>query len=277
MCLLLIVRHNVSEGRERPLSGCSLQRGTKTWGSRDHKRERIISTLQKHNTRLTTLDTRTICWTPNNINIIRIHRLTTMEPPTAFEFPARESSPLHPLSPQRVNRRPASTATSRSSYKTSETDSQDEPAAQLSPTRKANLFAEYNPITRTPSPSKEVFGGGVQQSPSMPDMTSLRSHGRTNSDVQVLVKRFEHLDVRDRDAEGEARRKKHEMELRRAQLGREEAESELKKWREECRRIAEDLKESKHRESKVSNRLEKVMVCCVRLPIIQGTFGTNTL
>jgi hypothetical protein len=198
-----------------------------------------------------------------------------MEPPTAFEFPARESSPLHSLSPQRVNRRPASTATNRS-YKTSETDSQDEPPAHSSPTRKANLFAEYNPITRTPSPSKEVFGGGVQQSPSMPDMASLRSHGRTNSDVQVLVKRFEHLDVRDRDAEGEARRKKHEMELRRAQLGREEAESELKKWREECRRIAEDLKESRHRESKVSNRLEKVMVCCICLPV-QEIFGTNTL
>jgi hypothetical protein len=183
-----------------------------------------------------------------------------MEPPTAFEFPARESSPLHPLSPQRVNRRPASTATNRS-YKTSEADSQDEPAAQSSPTRKANLFAEYNPITRTPSPSKEVFGGGVQQSPSMPDMASLRSHGRTNSDVQVLVKRFEHLDVRDRDAESEARRKKQEMELRRAQLGREEAE---------------DLKESRHRESKVSNRLEKVMVCCIRLPV-QKMLGTNIL
>ena len=107
----------------------------------------------------------------------------------------------------------------------------------------------------------------MQQSPSMPDMASLRSNGRTNSDVQVLVKRFEHLDVRDRDAESEARRKKQEMELRRAQLGREEAESELKKWREECRRIAEDLKESRHRESKVSNRLEKVMVWCIRLPI----------
>jgi hypothetical protein len=189
-----------------------------------------------------------------------------MEPPTAFEFPARRASPLLPLSPERVNRRPVSIA---NDSRTSDTGSREgSPApARGSPTRKANLFADYNPVTRTPSPSKEVFGGGIAQSPSLPDF-SLRSHGRTNSDVQVLVKRFEHLDVRDRDAESEARRKKQEMELRRAQLGREEAESELKKWREECRRIAEDLKESRHRESKVANRLEKVMVRCSCLSLL---------
>ncbi|GAB7334938.1 hypothetical protein MBLNU13_g06814t1 [Cladosporium sp. NU13] len=180
-----------------------------------------------------------------------------MEPPTTFEFPAKRASPLLPLSPERVNRRPASMLSDN--HRTSDTGSRAGSPAQSTPTRKANLFADYNPITRTPSPSKEVFGGGVAQSPSLPDIGALRSHGRTNSDVQVLVKRFEHLDVRDRDAESEARRKKQEMELRRAQLGREEAESELKKWREECRRIAEDLKESRHRESKVANRLEKVM------------------
>jgi hypothetical protein len=187
-----------------------------------------------------------------------------MEPPTAFEFPARRASPLLPLSPERVNRRPVSIA---NDGRTSDTGSREGSPARTSPTRKANLFADYNPVTRTPSPSKEVFGGGIAQSPSLPDF-SLRSHGRTNSDVQVLVKRFEHLDVRDRDAESEARRKKQEMELRRAQLGREEAESELKKWREECRRIAEDLKESRHRESKVANRLEKVMVRCSCLPLL---------
>ena len=191
-----------------------------------------------------------------------------MEPPSPFDFPARRPSPLHPLSPERVNRRPASIA--NDSHRISDARSRDGSPALSSPTRKANLFADYNPITRTPSPSKEVFGGGVAQSPSLPDLAPLRTHGRNNSDVQVLVKRFEHLDVRDRDAESEARRRKQEMELRRAQLGREEAESELKKWREECRRIAEDLKESRHRESKVSNRLEKVMVCCSFERVLSG-------
>lgn len=186
-----------------------------------------------------------------------------MEQPSAFEFPARQSSPLRTLSPERVNSRPASTVGGSSSRKTSENE-YEPPSARAthspSPTRKANLFADYHPKTRSSSPSKEVFGGGVPQSPSLPEFPMLRTHGRTNSDVQGLVKRFEHLDVRDRDAESESRRKKQEMELRRAQLGREEAESELSKWKEECRRIAEDLKESRHRENKVSNRLEKVMV-----------------
>lgn len=194
-----------------------------------------------------------------------------MEPPPAFEFPARRASPLLPLSPERVNRRPVSIA--NDSHRTSDTGSREGSPTRGTPTRKANLFADYNPVTRTPSPSKEVFGGGVAQSPSLPDFTTLRSHGRTNSDVQVLVKRFEHLDVRDRDAESEARRKKQEMELRRAQLGREEAESELKKWREECRRIAEDLKESRHRESKVANRLEKIMVSCLCLSLLDWSFA----
>lgn len=94
----------------------------------------------------------------------------------------------------------------------------------------------------------------------MPEFTSLRSHVRTNSDVQGLVKRFEHLDVRDRDAEVEKLRRKHEMELRRAQLGREEAESEGRKWRAESARLADDLKESRGRENRVSMRLDKVMV-----------------
>jgi hypothetical protein len=115
-----------------------------------------------------------------------------MEPPTTFEFPARRASPLLPLSPERVNRRPVSIA---NDSRTSETGSREGSPARTSPTRKANLFADYNPVTRTPSPSKEVFVGGIAQSPSLPDF-SLRSHGRTNSDVQVLVKRFEHLDVR---------------------------------------------------------------------------------
>ena len=94
----------------------------------------------------------------------------------------------------------------------------------------------------------------------MPEFTSLRSHVRTNSDVQGLVKRFEHLDVRDRDAEVEKLRRKHEMELRRAQLGREEAESESRKWRGESARLADELKECKGRESRVCARLDKIMV-----------------
>lgn len=180
-----------------------------------------------------------------------------MEAPPAFKMPSRDSQPLHPLSPERVNGRLASKHTRTAT----DSEVQEPSSTHSSPTRKANLFADYHPVTTTPSKSSsQVLGGGLPQSPSMPEFTSLRSHVRTNSDVQGLVKRFEHLDVRDRDAEVEKLRRKHEMELRRAQLGREEAESESRKWRSESARLADELKESRRRESKVSNRLDKIMV-----------------
>ena len=95
----------------------------------------------------------------------------------------------------------------------------------------------------------------------MPEINTFRSHVRTNSDVQGLVKRFEHLDVRDRDAESVERRKRHEAELRRAQIAREEAESDAKRLREEVRRLKKDGDEASERARRVSKRLDVVMVC----------------
>lgn len=83
---------------------------------------------------------------------------------------------------------------------------------------------------------------------------------RTNSDVQGLVKRFEHLDVRDRDAESMERRKRHEAELRRAQIAREEAESDVRRLREEVRRLEKEADAGRERERKIGKRLEAVMV-----------------
>ena len=74
------------------------------------------------------------------------------------------------------------------------------------------------------------------------------------------MKRFEHLDVRDQDAESAERRKRHEAELRRAQIAREEAESDVKRLREELRRMKKDGEEGRERERKVARRLEVVMV-----------------
>lgn len=74
------------------------------------------------------------------------------------------------------------------------------------------------------------------------------------------MKRFEHLDVRDRDAESNERRKKLEAELRRAQIAREEAEGDARRQREEVRRQKKEIEEGKERERKVGKRLEVVMV-----------------
>ena len=91
-------------------------------------------------------------------------------------------------------------------------------------------------------------------------MHSVKGHVRTNSDVQGLVKRFEHLDVRDRDAESVESRKRHEAELRRAQIAREEAESDVRRLRDEVRRVKTEREEGREREKKVVKRLDVVMV-----------------
>jgi seryl-tRNA synthetase len=147
--------------------------------------------------------------------------------------------------------------TSKFSSAIESSQSTDNPSPRSSPTRKGNLFADYNPQAR--SPVKEN-GFALPGSPSLPEIHAFRTHTRTNSDVQGLVKRFEVLDVRDRDAELADRTKRHEAELRRAQIAREEAESDVKRLREETRRLKREGDDGRDRERKVVKRLEVVMV-----------------
>ncbi|KAK5134471.1 hypothetical protein LTR08_006388 [Meristemomyces frigidus] len=193
--------------------------------------------------------------------------MAAMDPPLppAFRLPPKDWQPLHSLSPERVNgTRPLSalstTTNATRSTKTLDTDLQREPSeissAHSSPTRKANLFADYHPKTPSGSPTR---GFALPQSPSLPEIHVLRSHARNNSDVQGLVKRFEHLDVRDKDAENAERRKRHEAELNRAQIAREEAESDCKRLRQEIRSMRKDSEEGRESERKIGRRLETVM------------------
>lgn len=188
--------------------------------------------------------------------------MSAMDPQSPFRFPLRES--LQSLSPERVHNsrsRPASTISSKTTSVDSDPYVEQSSSPRSSPVRKAaNLFSDYDP--RRHSPVKET-GFVLPASPSLPEIHSFqRTHGRTNSDVHVqgLVKRFEHLDVRDRDAESADRRKRHEAELRRAQIGREEAESDVKRLREEVRRLKKEGDEGRDRERKVAKRLDVVMV-----------------
>jgi hypothetical protein len=180
--------------------------------------------------------------------------------PSAFKMPAAaaDTGPLQQLSPERVNNAgrliSTSTTTTHKSTVTSETEQFD---IDSSPTRraKANLFGDYNPNKHNTPTS---IGFALPQSPSLPEIHAFRSHVRTNSDVQGLVKRFEHLDVRDRDAESAERRKRHEAELRRAVCAREEAESDVRRLREEVRKLKRESDEGRERERKVGRRLEVV-------------------
>jgi hypothetical protein len=56
-------------------------------------------------------------------------------------------------------------------------------------------------------------------------------------------------------------RKTNDAALKRAMLGREEAESEMRRYREETRSLRRQVEEGKERERRVGERLENVMVC----------------
>ncbi|KAK1002988.1 hypothetical protein LTR91_004779 [Friedmanniomyces endolithicus] len=186
-----------------------------------------------------------------------------MERPPPFKLSPLKSQPLHTLSPERVNAaRTNSTATTATKTSwTNDTDAdvflppRESGSTHSSPTRRANLFADYHPAT----PNQSTTGFALPQSPSLPEIHALRSHVRTNSDVHGLVKRFEHLDVRDKDVESADRRRKHEAELRRAQIAREEAESDVRRLREELRHVKKESEDGRERERKVGRRLEVVM------------------
>ena len=81
-----------------------------------------------------------------------------------------------------------------------------------------------------------------------------------NTDVSGLVKRFEHLDVRDREAESLERKRKQEEALSRANIAREEAESEAWRCKEELRAQKKEYEDCESRERKACRRIEILMV-----------------
>ncbi|KAK5002526.1 hypothetical protein LTR28_011309, partial [Elasticomyces elasticus] len=184
-----------------------------------------------------------------------------MDPPSSSRFPPTPGLPLFPLSPERINgtRPPYSGPESHSPSKQSRAHSRSPEkymhlhvpqSPNSSPTR--NLFADFC-ITPT-----KTSGFVLSQSPSLPELDSLRrrqGHAHTNSDVQGMVARFDHLDIKDRDEE----KRRDEAALRRAVIGREEAESDARRLREEVREMKRDMEEGQEREAKVARRLEGVM------------------
>ncbi|KAI4120526.1 MAG: hypothetical protein LQ338_006952 [Usnochroma carphineum] len=97
----------------------------------------------------------------------------------------------------------------------------------------------------------------LSHSPSLPSNLQdpyKSAHSRENSDVQSKVAQFNSL-----SKEAVQRRKDNEAAMRRAVLGREEAESEAKRMKEESKMARKELEEGKMRERKVAERLESVM------------------
>ena len=80
-------------------------------------------------------------------------------------------------------------------------------------------------------------------------------HVRDSSDVQNKVAQFNNL-----SKEAVQRRRDNEAAIKRAVLGREEAESEARKSREEIKVLRKEIEEGRTREKRVAERLESVLV-----------------
>ena len=97
-------------------------------------------------------------------------------------------------------------------------------------------------------------------SPSLPSNLSnfhddpFSMHSRNTSDVQGKVAQFNNL-----SKEAVQRRKDNEAALKRAVVGREEAETETRRLREEYSTLQKEIEEGKGRERRVGERLEGVM------------------
>lgn len=87
--------------------------------------------------------------------------------------------------------------------------------------------------------------------------TNQNRHTRESSIVQDKVAVFNSLAYQGKQLE----RKTNDAALKRAMLGREEAESEMRRYREETRSLRRQVEEGKERERRVGERLENVMVC----------------
>ena len=80
-------------------------------------------------------------------------------------------------------------------------------------------------------------------------------HSRESSVFEKVAK-FDSLATQSKALE----RKTNDAALKRAMLGREEAESEMRRYREEVRGLRKQIEDGKERERKVGERLETVMV-----------------
>lgn len=65
-------------------------------------------------------------------------------------------------------------------------------------------------------------------------------------------------------------RKTADAALKRAMLGREEAEADMRRYREEAKSLRKELQETEEQKRKVEERLEAVMVCLRGLSLLIG-------
>jgi hypothetical protein len=79
------------------------------------------------------------------------------------------------------------------------------------------------------------------------------------SSVHEKVAKFDSLASQGKALE----RKTADAALKRAMLGREQAEGEMRRYRDEARALRKQVEEGKDRERRVGERLETLMVSCI--------------
>lgn len=105
-----------------------------------------------------------------------------------------------------------------------------------------------------------------------------QSQSQRDSEVFDKIKQFNHLatsgggPVSHMAMTKQLERKTADAALRRAMLGREEAEGEMRRYREEVRALRSAVDEGRERERKVGERLETIMVS----PISPIHFATTS-
>lgn len=131
---------------------------------------------------------------------------------------------------------------------------------------KSHMEKQMDPNYKFPgSPGTPLFQVSPERvnqqryEPSASPSIGVGCHSRESS-VHEKVAKFDSLASQSKALE----RKAADAALKRAMLGREEAESEMRRYREEVRTLRKQIEEGNARERKVGERLETVMVSIFR-------------
>jgi hypothetical protein len=98
-----------------------------------------------------------------------------------------------------------------------------------------------------------------------PVLSSVRSSTHRDSKIHDKIRQFNnlsHLPPNPTTMSKQLERMTADAALKRAMIGREEAESEMRRYREEARALRKQVEEGRERERKVGERLETIMVGC---------------
>ncbi|KAI1826912.1 hypothetical protein F4861DRAFT_495650 [Xylaria intraflava] len=95
-----------------------------------------------------------------------------------------------------------------------------------------------------------------------PSMTAVLNNAQRDSDVHDKIRQFNNLSHLPSGASSMSKqleRMTSDAALKRAMIGREEAETEMRRYREEARSLRKQVEEGRERERRVGERLETVM------------------